>query len=93
MSRNQNEIALLDVFLYLFGITSVIGLNFSIYLKWPHLLIVQWIGLTQLIYVIPLVLYLKHKRIWALMAGVITGAVLSFLLAGFCGLIDDWSPY
>lgn len=43
-------------------------------------------GLTQIIYVIPLVLRLKRQQRWGLMKGVIIGAVLTALLNGACWL-------
>lgn len=43
-------------------------------------------GLTQLIYVIPLVLWLKRQQRWGLMKGVIISAVLTALLNGACWL-------
>ncbi len=45
------------------------------------------IGITQLIYVIPLVFWLRWKRKWGLMKGIIIGAVLTALLNGGCWLL------
>ncbi len=44
-------------------------------------------GLTQLIYVIPMVFWLKRQRRWGLMKGIIIGAVLTALLNGGCWLL------
>lgn len=44
------------------------------------------IGITQLIYIIPLIIWLIRKRKWGLMKGVIIGAVLTLLLNGGCWL-------
>ena len=44
-------------------------------------------GLTQLIYVIPIVFWLKRQRRWGLMKGIIIGAVLTALLNGGCWLL------
>lgn len=41
-------------------------------------------GLTQLIYLIPIILQLKRQQKWGLMKGVIIGAVLTALLNGGC---------
>lgn len=43
-------------------------------------------GLTQLIYVIPIVFWLKRRQRWGLMKGVIIGAILTALLNGGCFL-------
>lgn len=43
-------------------------------------------GLTQLIYVIPVVLWLKRQQRWGWMKGIIIGAVLTALLNGGCWL-------
>lgn len=45
-----------------------------------------FIGLTQLIYVIPIVFWLKRRQRWGLMKGVIIGAILTALLNGGCFL-------
>ena len=42
------------------------------------------IGITQLVYIIPLIIYLMRRKAWALMKGVIIGAILTFLLNGGC---------
>lgn len=45
------------------------------------------IGITQLIYVIPLVFWLRRERKWGFMKGIIIGAVLTALLNGGCWLL------
>lgn len=45
------------------------------------------IGLVQLIYVVPIALWLSRRRQFALMKGVIIGAVLTALANGGCFLI------
>ncbi|OCR01147.1 hypothetical protein BCD67_17410 [Oscillatoriales cyanobacterium USR001] len=45
------------------------------------------IGLSQLLYVIPIVISLKRKEKWGEMKGLIIGAVITFLLSGGCWLI------
>ena len=42
------------------------------------------IGIAQLAYIIPLIIYLARRQAWALMKGVIIGAILTFLLNGGC---------
>ncbi|AOY79365.1 hypothetical protein BJP36_04970 [Moorena producens JHB] len=44
------------------------------------------IGISQLIYVIPLIIRLKQQQRWEVMKGVIIGAVLTALLNGGCWL-------
>lgn len=48
--------------------------------------IMGW-GIFQLVYVIPLVIYLRRKRRYELMKGVIVGAVITALLNGGCWLL------
>jgi hypothetical protein len=48
--------------------------------------IMGW-GIVQLVYVIPLVIYLKRKRRYEFMKGVIAGAVITALLNGGCWLL------
>jgi len=45
------------------------------------------IGIAQLFYVIPLVIWFKQRCQWGLMKGVIIGAVMTALLNGGCWLI------
>ena len=45
------------------------------------------ISITQLIYVIPLIIWLNRRRQFALKKGVIIGAVLTALLNGGCYLV------
>jgi hypothetical protein len=45
------------------------------------------IGIFQLFYVVPTVIFLKRKRQFSLMKGVIIGAVITALLNGGCYLI------
>ena len=45
------------------------------------------IGLFQILYVIPVVVWLKRRQEWGLMKGVIIGAVLTALLKGGCWLL------
>lgn len=44
-------------------------------------------GLIQFLYVIPLVLKLKRERRWAMMRGVIIGAVITALVSGGCWIL------
>ncbi|MBW4540980.1 MAG: hypothetical protein KME43_17775 [Myxacorys chilensis ATA2-1-KO14] len=52
----------------------------------PTLALIGW-GVAQLVYVIPLVIYLNRKRQFGLMKGVIIGAVLTALLNGGCWIL------
>jgi hypothetical protein len=45
------------------------------------------IGISQLLYVIPLIIRLKQQQRWGLMKGVIIGAVITALLNGGCWLL------
>lgn len=47
------------------------------------------IGLFQLLYAIPVVIWFNRKRQWALMKGVIIGAVITALLNGACWIWLD----
>ena len=49
-------------------------------------LLAAGIGLVQFIYILPICLYLRRRREWDLMKGVIIGACLSLLLSGGCWL-------
>ena len=44
-------------------------------------------GLTQLVYVIPLVIWCRRKRYWGTLKGAIAAAVITALLNGGCWLI------
>ncbi|MBD1905472.1 hypothetical protein NDI37_19775 [Funiculus sociatus GB2-A5] len=48
---------------------------------------VFYIGLFQILYVIPLVFWLKRQQRWGLMKGVIISAVITALLNGGCFLL------
>ncbi|MEO0538246.1 MAG: hypothetical protein AAF215_30845 [Cyanobacteria bacterium P01_A01_bin.123] len=45
------------------------------------------VGVFQLLYVVPLIIYLIRKRNFALMKGVIVGAVLTALVNGGCWIM------
>lgn len=45
------------------------------------------IGISQLIYVIPVIFWARSKQKWGLMKGVIIGAVITALLNGGCWII------
>ena len=44
------------------------------------------IGVSQLIYIVPVIIKLNRQRQWGLMKGVIIGAVITVLLNGGCWL-------
>lgn len=45
------------------------------------------LGISQLLYVVPLIIRLKQQQRWGLMKGVIIGAVITALLNGACWLV------
>lgn len=45
------------------------------------------IGISQLIYVVPLCIWLQRRRLFSTMKGVITAAIITFLLNGSCFLM------
>lgn len=45
------------------------------------------LGLSQLLYVVPVAIRLKRRQQWGLMKGVIIGAVITALLNGGCWLL------
>ncbi|WP_449417382.1 hypothetical protein [Phormidium nigroviride] len=45
------------------------------------------IGLSQLLYIVPIVISLKRKQKWGEMKGVIIGAILTALISGGCFLL------
>lgn len=53
------------------------------------LMVLITLGITQLLYVIPLVLWLNRKRRFTTMKGVIIGAVFTALLNGACYLFVE----
>ncbi len=65
-------------------LSAIPGLGFlSSFFSWP----IAGIGLSQLLYVIPIVISLKRKEKWGEMKGLIIGAVITFLLNGGCWLL------
>jgi hypothetical protein len=65
------------------GILYVWGLNLLVMF---FIVTIPFIGLIQLVYVIPEVLRLKKQQRWGKMKGVIIGAVITALLNGSCWL-------
>jgi len=61
------------------GISNVVGTIVFV--------LIFGVGLSQLIYVIPLCIWLHRRRLQATMKGVIAGAVITFLLNGGCFLM------
>ena len=45
------------------------------------------IGLSQILYIVPIVISLKRKQKWGEMKGVIIGAILTALISGGCFLL------
>jgi hypothetical protein len=84
-------------FWVIFGIIaalSIIQQQFSLDIPWltafltNYTFIIAFIipGITQLIYVIPLVIWLRQRQNWGMMKGIIIGAVLTAFLNGTCFL-------
>lgn len=46
-----------------------------------------FIGISQLVYILPIIFWLRRRQKWGLMKGVIIGAVLTALLNGGCWLL------
>lgn len=51
------------------------------------------IGIAQLIYVLPLCIWLRRRRLFSTMKGVITAAIITLLLNGSCFLMFATSGY
>jgi hypothetical protein len=98
--RNENGNILLGMLL-LVGMHILLGLLICLILfiisvvptpisgnyNWlPLLFILAGIGISQLLYVVPVSLWLKSQRRFGLMKGVIIGAVITVLLNGGCWL-------
>lgn len=94
---------ILGVFL---GILLLIGMHFLAILAIVFLSLIRGIYggqilmigafgffLWQLLYVIPVTLWLKRRRQYGLMKGVIIGAVISALLNGGCSLLFSFQGF
>ncbi|MFE1745667.1 hypothetical protein [Coleofasciculus sp. H7-2] len=76
------------VFAVLGFLSSIIANLFAIYTVVQILAIsIFYIGLSQFLYVIPIIFWLIRQQRWGLMKGVIIGAVLTALLNGGCWLL------
>ena len=73
--------------LTILGVIAAAGGSVGNYFGAIYIYALFGIGIAQLIYVIPLVIWLRRKRKWGLMKGVIIGAVLTALLNGGCWLL------
>jgi hypothetical protein len=51
------------------------------------------IGISQLLYVVPVIFWARKQQEWGLMKGVIIGAVITALLNGGCFLIFIRAPF
>ena len=98
--RSRNEITeiiggiflLLGIHTLVFGffvfLSSILASLFSFYTVTPIWgMSISLIGLSQFLYVIPIIFWLRRQQRWGLMKGVIIGAVLTVLLNGGCWLI------
>lgn len=79
----------------IFGILGAIASTMSLYDSWFFVLLapVIFIGLAQLIYVLPIVLILKRKEEFTMMKGVIIAGVITALLNGGCWLMVGVSSW
>ncbi len=78
LPRNQNEFPSI-----ISGIFQVFGWNILIMFVG---ITVPFIGIVQLLYVIPLAIHLKRQQKVETMKGVIIGAIITILLNGGCWL-------
>ncbi len=78
LPRNENEFPSI-----ISGIFQVFGLNILIMFVG---ITVPFIGIVQLLYVIPLAIHLKRQQKVETMKGVIIGAVITLFLNGGCWL-------
>lgn len=89
--RNELKLILLGLgFLLLMHLLAVVIFGYLIYANPREYLLyfgIFAIGLVQFIYVVPMVVIAILKEKWAVMKGVIIGAVLTALLNGGCWLI------
>jgi hypothetical protein len=46
------------------------------------------IGLSQLVYIIPLIFWAQYTRKWELLKGIIAAAILTILINGSCGFLS-----
>jgi hypothetical protein len=80
--------AVLIVIAVILFIISIIPTPISNNYRWLPLVFLPFgIGLLQLVYVIPVSLWLKQQGRFGLMKGVIIGAVITALLNGGCWLL------
>lgn len=93
MSHRQNEVTqILD------GIALIISLNIAVFIllmisaSWSveiaiiNLSLASRIGILQLFYGIPWVIWLSRQQKWGLMKGLIIGIIITALLNGGCWL-------
>jgi hypothetical protein len=72
---------------FLVAIVSTISSPLTNSLALILLYCLMGIGLSQLLYVVPIAIILSRRRQWGLMKGVIIGAVITALLNGGCWLV------
>ena len=76
------------VFVVLVFLSFILASLFAFYTVTPIWgMSISLIGLSQFLYVIPIIFWLRRQQRWGLMKGVIIGAVLTALLNGGCWLI------
>lgn len=81
------HIAAITLGSFLGGMVSAISSSLSNIVGFLMVYSLLGIGLSQLLYVVPVTIILNRRRQWGLMKGVIIGAVLTALLNGSCWLV------
>ena len=80
-------VAIMHCFVFMIG-SVIFGLviNTPLAIMAAHIAIVSifGIGVAQLIYVVPLIIYLVRCKAWGLMKGAIIGAIFTVLVNGGC---------
>lgn len=81
------HILAVTVFSLLVYVLNMLGIAAISQLNTLFIYAIFGIGISQLLYVIPLIIRLKQRQEWGMMKGVIIGAVLTVLLNGGCWLL------
>ena len=86
---------LLLIGMHIFAILAIVLLSFITGIYGGQILIIGVFGffLWQLLYVIPVTLWLKRRQQYGLMKGVIIGAVITALLNGGCSLLFSFQGF
>jgi Na+/proline symporter len=86
---------ILLICMHILAILAIVLLSFIRGIYGGQILIIGGFGffLWQLLYVIPVTLWLKRRRQYGLMKGVIIGAVITALLNGGCSLLFSFQGF